>query len=90
MAALTIIFITVIICAEIDFFAVLYCKEISEWLKAKSDEIRARTENLRNANPAYNAGYSSGYTDGKIDGMKAFAREYDETGAEIFRREGSE
>lgn len=84
MAALTIIFITVIICAEIDFFAVLYCKEISEWLKAKSDEIRARTENLRNAN------YSSGYTDGKADGMKAFAREYDETGAEIFRREGTE
>ena len=90
MAALTIIFITVIICAEIDFFAVLYCKEISEWLKAKSDEIRARTENLRNANPAYNAGYSSGYTDGKIDGMKAFTREYDENGTEIFRREGSE
>ena len=75
MSVLSIIFITILICAEIDFFAVLYCKEISEWLKSKSDEIRARTESLRNENPAYNAGYSTGYTDGKIDGMKTFMRE---------------
>ena len=75
MNDLSIIFITILICAEIDFFAVLYCKEISEWLKTKSDEVRARTENIRNANPAYNAGYSRGYTDGKIDGMKAFAQD---------------
>ena len=75
MSDLSIIFITILICAEIDFFAVLYCKEISEWLKTKSDEVRARTENIRNANPAYNAGYSRGYTDGKIDGMKAFAQD---------------
>lgn len=95
MSTLTIIFITVIICAELDFFAILYCKEISEWLKAKSEEIRARAENLKNANPAYNAGYSSGYTDGKIDGMQAFAREDDanccnENGTEIYRRECTE
>ncbi len=89
MSALTIIFITVIICAELDFFAVLYCKEISEWLKAKSEEIRARAENLKNANPAYNAGYSSGYTDGKIDGMKAFAYG-DPTDTEIYKPEGTE
>ena len=75
MSALAVIFITVLICVEVDFFAVLYCNEISEWLKAKSDEVRARAESLRNANPAYNAGYSTGYTDGKIDGMKTFARE---------------
>ena len=75
MSDLSIIFITILICAEIDFFAVLYCKEISEWLKTKSDEVRARTENIRNANPAYNVGYSIGYTDGKIDGMKAFAQD---------------
>lgn len=95
MSALTIIFITVIICAELDFFAVLYCKEISEWLNAKSDEIRARTENLRNANPAYNAGDNTGYTDGKIDGMKVSAYGQnidilDEPDTEIYRREGSE
>ena len=75
MSDLSIIFITILICAELDFFAVLYCKEISEWLKTKSDEVRARTENIRNANPAYNVGYSIGYTDGKIDGMKAFAQD---------------
>ena len=96
MSALTIIFITVIICAELDFFAILYCKEISEyckeiseWLKAKSEEIRTRAENLKNANPAYNAGYSSGYTDGKIDGMKAFAYG-DPTDTEIYKPEGTE
>ncbi len=52
MSALTMLFTAVIICAEIDFFAVLYCKEISEWLNAKSEEIRARAESLRKANPA--------------------------------------
>ena len=77
MTSLAAIFITVIICVELSFFAVLYCNEISEWLKAKSEEVRARAENLRNENPAYNAGYSTGYTDGKIDGMKTFAREED-------------
>ena len=95
MSALTIIFITIIICAEIDFFAVMYCKEISEWLKAKSDEIRAKAENLRKANPAYNAGYNTGYINGKIDGMKASAYGQDinisdEPDTEIYRREGSE
>ena len=95
MSTLTIIFIAIIICAEIDFFAVMYCKEISEWLKAKSDEIRAKAESLRNANPAYNAGFSSGYTEGKIDGMKAFAHGQDfdisdEPDTAIFRKEGSD
>ena len=88
MSTLTAIFITVLICVEVDFFAVLYSREISEWLKAKSDELRARAESLRNAPPAYNAGYSTGYMDGKIDGMKTFAREED---TEIpDRKEGTE
>ena len=92
MTGLTIIFLVILVCFEIDFFAVLYCKEIAEWLKAKSEEIRARAENLREANPAYNAGYSTGYTDGKIDGMKIFASETDtsEPDTEIYRKEGSE
>ena len=77
MTSLAAIFITVLICVEVDFFAVLYCNEISEWLKAKSEEVRARAGNQRNANSAYDAGYSAGYTDGKIDGMKTFAREED-------------
>lgn len=47
MSTLSIIFITVIICAELDFFALLFCKEIAEWLKAKSEEIRARAEIIR-------------------------------------------
>ena len=47
MSALSIIFITVLICAELDFFALLFCKEISEWLNAKSEEIRARAETIR-------------------------------------------
>ena len=51
MTSLAAIFITVIICVELSFFAVLYCNEISEWLKAKSEEVRARAENLRNENP---------------------------------------
>ena len=38
MTTLSLIFIAVIICVELDFFAVLYFKEISEWLKAKSEE----------------------------------------------------
>ena len=95
MSALTIIFITVIICAELDFFAVLYCKEISEWLNAKSEEIRAKAESLRKTNPAYNAGYNTGYMNGKIDGMKAsaygnYANISDELDTEIFRKEGSD
>ena len=95
MSALTIIFITVIICAELDFFAVLYCKEISEWLNAKSEEIRAKAESLRKTNPAYNAGYNTGYMNGKIDGMKAsaygnYANISDEPDTEIFRKEGSD
>lgn len=95
MSALTIIFITVIICAELDFFAVLYCKEISEWLNAKSEEIRAKAESLRKTNPAYNAGYNTGYMNGKIDGMKASAYGdntaiLDEADTEIFRKEGTE
>ena len=77
MSTLSIIFIVFIICTELDFFAVLYCNEISEWLKAKSDEVRAKAESLRGTNPAYNAGYSRGYTDGKIDGMKTFLHEED-------------
>ena len=77
MSALSIIFIVIIVCTEISFFAVLFCNEIAEWLKVKSDEIRAKAESLRNANPAYNAGYSNGYMDGKIDGMKASAQEED-------------
>ena len=88
MSALSIIFIVFIICAEISFFAVLFCNEIAEWLKAKSDEIRAKAESLRNANPAYNAGYSKGYMDGKLDGMKAFAQE--EYTDVPNRKEGSE
>ena len=77
MSALSIIFVVFIICAEISFFTVLFCNEIADWLKAKSDEIRAKAESLRNANPAYNVGYNKGYMDGKIDGMKASAREED-------------
>lgn len=88
MTTLSVVFVIVIICAEIDFFAVLYCKEISEWLKAKSDELRARAESLRNAPPAYNAGYSKGYMDGKLDGMKAFARGEDTELPD--RKEGTE
>ena len=88
MTTLSVVFVIVIICAEIDFFAVLYCKEISEWLKAKSDELRARAESLRNAPPAYNAGYSKGYMDGKVDGMKAFARGEDTELPD--RKEGTE
>ena len=75
MSTLAIIFIAVLISLELDFFAVVYCNEICEWLKSKCEEVRARTENLRNANPAYNAGYSVGYTDGKIDGMKTFVQD---------------
>lgn len=89
MSALTIIFIAVIICAEIDFFAVLYCKEICEWLNAKSEEIRARAGNLRETNPAYNAGYNTGYMNGKIDGMKASVYG-DPTDTEIYKSEGTE
>ena len=88
MTTLSLIFIAVIICVELDFFAVLYFKEISEWLKAKSEELRARAENLRNANPAYNAGYNTGYTNGKIDGMKMFAHEEDPDLPD--RKEGTE
>lgn len=47
MSTLSIIFITVLICAEIDFLSLLFCREISDWLNAKSDEIRARAETLR-------------------------------------------
>ena len=47
MSTLSIIFITVLICAEIDFLSLLFCREISEWLNAKSEEIRARAETLR-------------------------------------------
>lgn len=90
MSALTIIFLTVIICAELDFFAVLYCKEISEWLNAKSEEIRARAENLRKANPAYSQVYSTGYASVEFDGMKSTAHDDSEPDTEIFRREGSE
>lgn len=50
MSDLTIIFITVIVCFELDFFGVLFCKEIAECLHAKADELRAKAETIRNRN----------------------------------------
>ncbi len=47
MSDLTIIFVTVIICLELDFFGVLFCSEISEYLHAKADELRAKAETIR-------------------------------------------
>ena len=47
MSDLTIIFITVIICLELDFFGILFCNEISEYLHAKADQIRTKTAMLK-------------------------------------------
>lgn len=47
MSTLSIIFIVIIVCAELDFFALLFCNEISGWLKAKADSIHARSEYKR-------------------------------------------
>ena len=47
MSTLSIIFIVIIVCAELDFFAILFCNEMSGWLKAKADSIRARSEYKR-------------------------------------------
>ena len=79
MSVLTIIFIAIIICAEIDFFAVMFCKEISEWLKAKSEEIRARAETIRENHK--HCEHCRNETDRANDS---------EPDTEIFRREGSE
>lgn len=88
MTTLTVIFITVLICFELDFFVVLYSKEIGEWLRSKSEELRARAENLRSEHPAYNAGYNAGYTDGEIYGMKKSLHEEDSDLPD--RKEGTE
>ena len=48
MSDLSVIFITVLVCLELDFLSVLFCHEISDWLNAKSDKLRADAERIRN------------------------------------------
>ena len=80
MSTLSIIFITVLICAEIDFLSLLYFREFSDWLNAKSEEIRARAEALRKM---------SAKADTRQEN-KTSPEPETETDSEIFRREGSE
>ena len=46
MSTASIIFIVILICVELDFFVMLFCRDMSALLAAKADEIHARAESI--------------------------------------------
>ena len=91
MSALSIIFITVLICAELDFFALLFCKEISEWLKARADILYAKATSLRISYELDGYIHSKLATeqDNKTPPDIPYSPD-NETDTEIYKREGTE